>query len=622
MTTTKQFWLSLFCLLTLIAASSCNSVSKMSPAEKQAAEEAAKRRERISIVRSRLDKIHTYIEDGELDKADAYLVPLKSADFAKDDLEFFNTEIAMLENTIENMRKLGNTTAKTASTKATMLHETESQLALPETYGKTVVIDAKLPPPEIPAGPMEEILRKNVSLTFENAGIAELVVGLRETCKLNLIADDALQEEKTLSIAVEDVPLTEIFAYISRNMGVAFHLGQNLIWVTKSTAESGPLLETQIIRLRQGAIPKVPTGGPGAPGAENGGIGGVENKEDTELDEALAAVLADSPAGSTYKIFRDRNIIIIKDTRENIRLCEKIIKEFDKPPYQVAIEARFITVAQDDLKDIGIELSQMNAIPYHEPSLHTGLKTIKSLTSLGALTQGAESGVGLVNFSGVIENRVYDILVSALDKKNSTVTLSVPKITVMNNRQARIRKGDKLYYFEEYDVESINGGDNGDSQVLVPSGTPTELPIGLTFDVNVNVGNDGKTILLGLKPEIVEFKGWETYMTTGDDDDDNDSNSNSSSGNAELTQIKLPRTYEKSLITTVGVSSGQTVVLGGMLENSKSKIVKQVPFLGDIPLLGWLFRHSETTYMPTNLLIFVTATVINDRGEYVDIEEK
>ena len=58
-----------------------------------------------------------------------------------------------------------------------------------------------------------------------------------------------------------------------------------------------------------------------------------------------------------------------------------------------------------------------------------------------------------------------------------------------------------------------------------------------------------------------------------------------------------------------------------MLENSKSKIVKQVPFLGDIPLLGFLFRHTETTYMPTNLLIFVTATVINDRGEYVDVQE-
>ena len=619
MMTKKQIWVTVFCILAMLAFSSCNSVDSLSPAEKQAAQEAAQRKEKMNLIRTRLDKIHTYVDEGKLDQAEAYLAPLKAADFAKDDMEFFATEVTMLEETIATIRGLGKNTAKIAETKARMSHEGEAKLALPETYGKTVVIDAKLPPPEIPAGPMEETLRKSVSLTFENAGIAELVTGLRETCKLNLIADDALQADKTLTIAVENVPLSEILAYISRNMGVAFHLGQNLIWVTKSTAvEGGPMLETQIIRLRQGAIPRVPDGGPGAPGAEMGGAGGIENKEDTELQEALAAVLSDSPEGATFKIFRDRNIIIIKDTRENIRICENIIKEFDKPPYQVSIEARFITIAQDDLKDIGVELSQLNNIPYHEPSLHTGLKTIRSLTSLGALAEGAADGVGLVNFSGVIENRTFDILVSALDKKNSTVTLSVPKITVMNNRQARIRKGDKLYYFEEYDVESIDGGDNGDTQRLVPSGSPTELPIGLTFDVNVNVGNDGKTILLGLRPEIVEFKGWESYLTSGDDDDD----SSSSSSSSELTQVKLPRTYEKSLITTVGVSSGQTVVLGGMLENSKSKTVKQVPILGDIPLIGWLFRHTETTYMPTNLLIFVTATVINDRGEYIQIEEK
>ena len=100
------------------------------------------------------------------------------------------------------------------------------------------------------------------------------------------------------------------------------------------------------------------------------------------------------------------------------------------------------------------------------------------------------------------------------------------------------------------------------------------------------------------------------YTIFGDDDDD----SSSSSSSSELTQVKLPRTYEKSLITTVGVSSGQTVVLGGMLENSKSKTVKQVPILGDIPLIGWLFRHTETTYMPTNLLIFVTTRIVDGRG--------
>ncbi|MBP5640919.1 MAG: hypothetical protein J6X55_15665, partial [Victivallales bacterium] len=91
-----------------------------------------------------------------------------------------------------------------------------------------------------------------------------------------------------------------------------------------------------------------------------------------------------------------------------------------------------------------------------------------------------------------------------------------------------------------------------------------------------------------------------------DDDDDDD-----------LTQIKLPHTYERAVVTTVEVQSGETVVLGGMIDNKKIKTVRKIPFLGDLPLLGWFFRRTTTEVKPQNLLIFVTANVINNRGEYV-----
>ncbi|MBR6373697.1 MAG: hypothetical protein IKS20_10995, partial [Victivallales bacterium] len=89
-------------------------------------------------------------------------------------------------------------------------------------------------------------------------------------------------------------------------------------------------------------------------------------------------------------------------------------------------------------------------------------------------------------------------------------------------------------------------------------------------------------------------------------------------GNSSLTSIKLPHTYEQSIVTTVSVASGQTVVLGGMLENKKTSTVQKVPILGDIPLLGWLFKHKVDQSTPMNLLVFVTATVINDKGQFVE----
>ena len=600
----------------------------MSEEQRREKEELQKKQELVSTLRAQFNKVHNSIEEGKINEAEIYFKALSDKDFEKMGVPNFTLEYQMLEKTLKEARELFDLKTANAVTEKRILQEAGERVTLPETYGKTIIIDAKLPPPEIPVGNMESVFNKNVSITLDNAGIAELVGALRETCKLNVIADDAIQADKTLTIAVENAPLQEILTYVSRNMGIAFHLGQNVVWITKSKeTDGGPLLETQIIRLRQGRIPKVPTGGPGAPGAESGGVGNVENLEDTELDEALAAVLADSPEGASYKIFRDRNILIIKDTRENIRLAEKVIKEFDKPPQQVAIEARFITISQDDLKDLGAEIRQMNAVPYHDPSNHAKIKSVNMLTSLAAIGEGAPDGVGLINFSGVLENRTFDILISAIERKTSSVTLSVPRVTVMNNRQARIRKGEKLYYFEEYDLKTVDNKTTNiigntttwSDNVLVPSGNPTELPIGLTFDVNVNIGNDGKTVLLGLKPEIVELLKWEDYITSGDDDDDDDSDSSTDSG---LSQIKLPHLYEKSVVTTVGVASGQTVVLGGMLENNKQKTVKKIPLLGDIPLLGLLFRHEEDIQKPTNLLIFVTATIINDKGEFVIVRDE
>ena len=83
------------------------------------------------------------------------------------------------------------------------------------------------------------------------------------------------------------------------------------------------------------------------------------------------------------------------------------------------------------------------------------------------------------------------------------------------------------------------------------------------------------------------------------------------------TNILLPRTHEQTIATAVSINSGETVILGGMVENRETNEVHKIPFLGDIPFIGRLFTHTSKTNEPTNLLIFVTATIIDENGEYV-----
>lgn len=585
--------------------------------------QARQQLEKYNQVRAILDKVHSELVDGNAHEANALLAPLLDKTFEETGVPTLRNEVNALKMAIDRQLEIPRREGIIKATEKTMLDETQKKLYLPENYDKTVTSSEELLPIEMPETETEQRFRTKCILKnfkCQNATIPEIATEIKRASGINVIADDSIDiGGKTLTLDVDNVPLEEVLLYITRNMGLSFYMGENMLWITAAEKDEAAKkkLETRIIRLHHGTVPTVPEG-PGAKGSEDS-AGSVEQKEDNELQEALELLLGNGTDGASFRIFKDRNIVLIHNTRENIRLAEKVIKEFDKPPYQVSIEARFITVSKEDLFDVGTEITQQNKVNYHNPLGKEAIKAINALTELGTIKAGNAEGVGLLNFSGVIANRTFDILVTALDKKDSTVTLSVPKVTVMNNRQARIRKGDKLYYFEDYDVESIDRGDtHGTDQILVPSGSPTELPIGLTFDVKVNVGNDGRTVLLGLKPEIVELKKWENYLTTGDDDDDDDDDDDSDSGNSELTSIKLPHTYEQSIVTTVSVASGQTVVLGGMLEHKKTRTVQKVPILGDIPILGWLFQHKMEQSIPMNLLVFVTATVINDQGQFVE----
>ena len=569
-------------------------------------------RELEAAVRRRLDEIQGLIDKKKYEEALSKLEPLKRFEFCK-------AEVTSMERTVEILRRGSADTINGEYTRTQMMKEADKELALPSTYGTTVLIDSNLSPIELPKGSQEDLINKKISLSLESADVAQLVEELNAN-GLNVIADDALQSEKTLTVKFKDVPIKELFAYIARNMGIAFYVGENMVWVTEGETGGGPKLETRIIRLPQGFVPEVPQGGGGAPGARGGG-GNVAAVQDTDLEDVLTSFLSDSPEGASFRIFRDRNILVIRDTRENLRFAEELIKEFDKPPLQVAIEARFITINEDDLRDVGVEMNQqltadgrsLAVPPFSNRFGPEAVKAISSLSKFGEVD--TESGEGNVILSGVIGNRIFETVIRMIETKSSAVSLSVPRVTVMNNRTARIRKGDKLYYFEEYDTASIDMGDQGTRTTLVPTGSPTELPIGLTLDVRVNIGNDMKTIMLGLKPEIVKFIKWESYNYVNSDDDDDDDDDDT------MAQIKLPRTNEQMIATSVEVQSGETVVLGGLLEQTKSNEVRKIPLLGDLPIIGFLFRRTIKSYEPKNLLIFVTARIINSRGEFVKVRE-
>ena len=570
--------------------------------------EANKRQLREEILKA-FENIRTLVGEHKFVEAENYLEQLRQ--FTE-----YKTDLDDLQELINLARKLTLSKTDLAIDQKTILNESITGMQLPKSYNKSREINNDTQKDELNS--LEKLLDKTISMKVTGMSLAEFTMQLRDLEGLNMadpvnvIFNDEVLKGATFSANFKDVPLREIFDYLSHTLAVNFNIRENIIWITKlAKPAEGPQLMTKIIPLRQGIIPTIPEG-IGVAAAAKAAFE-TAKEADADLETALKAFFEKTTTGGSYSLFPQRNVLLVRDTLSNIREVEKIVATFSKPPKQVLIEAKFLTVSESDLHDVGVELTHYNGgkTGKNIPAKNQENANLSDFfTKLGILTADNAEGLGALTISGIIGNRSFDVLISALEKKASTVTLSAPRILALNNRTARIRKGDKMIYFEEYGLQTVDRGEQGKDQVLVPSGKPTSLPLGITFDVIPSVGSDNRTILLGLKPEIVNFVQWEDYAATK-------TVTENKVTSIKDTNILVPRTHEQTIATAVSINSGETVILGGMVENRETSEIHKIPFLGDIPFLGQLFTHTSKTNEPTNLLIFVTATIIDENGEYV-----
>ncbi len=595
------------------------ATGKLSAEQLRAEQEQARQQARdqeASHAEEDLEKAAILIDHDRLQEAGELLAPLLAS-------EEFAAKAQRMQDRINHLKRKQLLEASQRIGESRALLEVEQALGLPETYGQTVVISAESGPIDLPPGPMEQLIRQKVSMRLDNADVKGIVMALSKIDGLNLIADQALNSPATLTLHVDKVPLAEIFAYVARNMGIAFHVSENVVWVTAADpkAAKGPRLETRIFKLHRGLIPHLENSGGLGVGGDQGLQKSIPKAEvDEELEMALKSFLDDSPPGATYRLFPKRNLLIVRNSREKLLLVRDFLDSLDSTPLQVLIESRFVTLSQKDFFQLGFNLQNLILPKSGSDISFNDLQnravqdlTLEKNETLARDSTTYSSGEGLsqrrlelsgnlpgtVTLSGILNSVVYQAVLSAIRQADSSRTLSAPRITVTNNQSAYIFRGTKRFYFENYDLETVDQGDFGSTTKVVPTGSPKELPLGLFLSVRPNIGNDGKTLVLALKPEVKEFLGFESFSEDG--------------------LVKLPIVSESSLATTVVLNSGETVVLGGMLTKNDSETVKKVPVLGDIPLLGFFFRHRETTSNPEHLLIFVTARIIGPAGRYVQV---
>ena len=245
-------------------------------------------------------------------------------------------------------------------------------------------------------------------------------------------------------------------------------------------------------------------------------------------------------------------------------------------------------------------------------------KGLRELNFSGGQIGTAVGGTmgSIASISSILTNPELTVVLHALEQKDGVNLLSAPKVTTKSGSNAKIKVVEELIYPTEYQqqAQSIGTTSSGNQSLIQIVVTPSAFEtrdLGVILDVTPTVGPDNETIELQMLPQVVELARWIDY---GSDIPTGDPNRTQ-----HLTLLQ-PVFHCRDIQTQLSIWDGQTVVMGGLISEGQVNTEDKIPLLGDIPLIGFLFRSKTSKSVKKNLLIFVTANLVDPAGNKIKKE--
>ena len=497
----------------------------------------------------------------------------------------------------------------------------EAEPYIPENFGKKITKQGFLFDARSELGRMSGLLDNKVSIQTDEQTVKDILFDIGGKEGINFIADEGLaplQQKLTLNLA--KVKLGELLGYISRNAGVQFQIGEDLIWVIDGKASKELIEQTRFYRLRQGFMMPAQFGPEDTTlvTVNNPKAGTTTTTETAKYEMFVNDSIMKRPSiedaiakffkGTDFMIDYERNLIVATGTPAQFEVLERIIEEFDRPIQQVLIEARFITISEASFLDLGFRWA--SSVAGNPPQDQTGIGNGALSSEEGLLTRITFKNVFKEN--SILSNADLSAALTALEQSGESQLLSAPRLTLLNNRPGSINDGQVNYFYEEFTIEETLT-ERQFTQRLVPKGTPSKITAGVSLEVVASIGGDGQSILIALHPVVNQNVRYVSLKGQTFDE--------ASEGEQNKLEIFLPQWRTQELATRVVVGSGQSVMMGGVLEREQRTIVESVPILGNLPGIGAMFRKRSTVDKPRYLLIFVTATLVDENGSFVSYEQ-
>ena len=456
-----------------------------------------------------------------------------------------------------------------------------------------------------------------LSVDFPDEEIRNILRNVAELFDLNIVIPDALQGKT--SVKLHDVTWHQIFAVVLTPVGYTYIEDGNIIKIVSNESLTQEPVSTEIFVINYAKA--------------------------SDIQPTLAS-LVDAAAGGKIVVDTRTNSLVITERPTRMKRIKPVIETLDRPTDQVMIESKFVEISNGDIKNIGVNWSSLSGMnvtltpgsqgiySYQNTygsgqnnasttgvanSLGSGQTGSTALSNASTATTGTTpsttttisnaSGTTLANtfantlngtqaitsagtstniISAVFSSDQFKLVLSALQQLNNSKIVSNPTVVTLNNTEASINVGQQ-YPIPNYQFNQQTGTFQVDGF--------TYKDIGIILKVTPQVNARG-FIKLTLAPEVSQNQGTTSF------------------GGASGASIPIIGT--RKVVTQVSIKDGYTMGLGGLISTNFNKGSNKVPFFGDIPVIGYLFKSDSNNNQVDNLVIFITAKTISAEGAPVE----
>ncbi|KPL05353.1 MAG: hypothetical protein AMJ73_01230 [candidate division Zixibacteria bacterium SM1_73] len=432
-------------------------------------------------------------------------------------------------------------------------------------------------PPQLSPTPLLEVEPEKEKLfSFSASGLAieDVLVPLCKEAQLNVVWDKEVNRKTQVSVAFEDLTLEEALEVIFAPTDYLYSVDNPTLHVK--------LIDTRIFEL--GHVPnkissQIQVGGDVLGSIPD--VGGVSGKfqiqADTDkeavdlwkqVEEGIKSIVSTE---GKYFINKLAGMVTVTDGKKNLKMAEQFIQELKRSlGRQVLIEAEVVEVTLEKAQSWGIDWS----------AVHSFLVDNKEIEVTATQTLGLPGSV--VEFAA--SRHDASLVLDVLGRFGEVNVLSKPRVNVMNGQTALINVGRVVSYWE---LTGLAAG--------AEIGQPVVFP-------------EQKTVLLGLIMGVTPYISSDDYVTLQVVPIVSDANTWSEFQFQDQT-LKAPNVDIREANTMVGIKNGETIIIGGLITSKKTDTEHKIPLLGDLPLLGYLFKRKEKTEQRAELVIFLTPRI-------------